>query len=167
MARNLNKVMLIGRLTHDPEVRTTPNGQTVATFSVATSRQWKDAQGAPQSQTEFHNIVAWRKLAEISQQYLNKGKQIYVEGYLQTRSWVGQQDNIKRYRTEVVADNIIFLGSPTGTTQAAHAQTSTEEGEEFPQTPAAPTEIPATPAQPIAPPSAPAEEEIRIEDIPF
>lgn len=167
MARDLNKVMLIGRLTHDPEVRTTPNGQTVATFSVATSRQWKDAQGAPQSQTEFHNIVAWRKLAEISQQYLNKGKQIYVEGYLQTRSWVGQQDNIKRYRTEVVADNIIFLGSPAASSQAAHTQTNTEEGEELSQTPAAPTEIPVTPVQPIAPPSAPAEEEIRIEDIPF
>jgi len=166
MARDLNKVMLIGRLTHDPEVRTTPNGQTVATFSVATSRQWKDAQGAAQSQTEFHNIVAWRKLAEIAQQYLNKGKQIYVEGYLQTRSWVGQQDNIKRYRTEVVADNIIFLGSPTGTApQTTQAQTNTEE--EFPQTPVAPTEIPVTPAQPITPPSAPAEEEIRIEDIPF
>jgi single-strand DNA-binding protein len=165
MARDLNKVMLIGRLTHDPEVRTTPNGQTVATFSVATSRQWKDAQGAAQSQTEFHNIVAWRKLAEISQQYLNKGKQIYVEGYLQTRSWVGQQDNIKRYRTEVVADNIIFLGSPTGTSQAAQPQAAVTE--EFSQTPPAPAEIPATPAQPIIPPSAPAEEEIRIEDIPF
>lgn len=165
MARDLNKVMLIGRLTHDPEVRTTPNGQTVATFSVATSRQWKDAQGATQSQTEFHNIVAWRKLAEVSQQYLNKGKQIYIEGYLQTRSWVGQQDSIKRYRTEVVADNIIFLGSPTGTPQAPQAQAST--GEEFSPAPSAPTEITNVPAQPITPPSAPAEEEIRIEDIPF
>jgi len=165
MARDLNKVMIIGRLTHDPETRTTPNGQMVATFSVATSRQWKDAQGAPQSQTEFHNIVAWRKLAEVSQQYLTKGKQIYIEGYLQTRSWVGQQDNIKRYRTEIIADNIIFLGSPTGAPQAAHPQANV--GEEFSQTPAAPTEMPATPAQPVTPPSAPAEEEIRIEDIPF
>ncbi len=160
MARDLNKVMLIGRLTQDPEVRTTPNGQTVATFSVATSRQWKDNQGATQSQSEFHNIVAWRKLAEVSKQYLTKGKQVYVEGYLQTRSWVGQQDNVKRYRTEIIADNIIFLGSPTGTN-------STAPKAAFSDAPAAPTELSSTPAQPVAPVDAPQEEEIRIEDIPF
>lgn len=168
MARDLNKVMLIGRLTADPEVRTTPTGQTVATFSVATSRQWKDAAGAMQSQTEFHNVVAWRKLAEISQQYLNKGKQIYVEGYLQTRSWVGTQDNVKRYRTEVIADNIIFLGSPTGQAQSGQGLGKPTIDASQNDVPAAPNEIPNTPAQPKTPTlEAPVEEEIRIEDIPF
>lgn len=164
MSRDLNKVMLIGRLTQDPEVRTTPNGQTVATFGVATNKQWKDAQGAIQSQTEFHNIVAWRKLAEVCKQYLTKGKQVYIEGSLQTRSWVGQQDNIKRYRTEIISDNIIFLGSPSGSNIPQTAFQSKEEHNEIPQ---APVEAVALPAQPKAPAGAPAEEEIRIEDIPF
>lgn len=162
MARDLNKVMLIGHLTQDPEIRTTPTGQTVATFSVATNRQWKDAQGLPQSQSEFHNIVAWRKLAEIAHQYLRKGRQVYVEGYLQTRNWVGQQDNVKRYRTEVIADNIIFLGAPTGkSTDAAAPATKSEETAVSPP----PDETTGAPAQPKVP--AGAEEEIRIEDIPF
>lgn len=169
MSKDLNKVQLIGRLTQDPEVRTTPTGQTVATFSVATSRQWKDAAGATQSQTEFHNVVAWRKLAEIIKQYLTKGKQVYIEGYLQTRSWVGTQDNVKRYRTEIIADNVIFLGSPTGTAQGSVATATNSAPREFSNNdvPAAPSELPATPAQPTVPASAPVEEEIRIEDIPF
>ena len=108
---DLNKVMLIGRLTRDPEVRTTPSGQMVATMSIATSRQWVDrTTNERKSQTEYHNVVLWRRLAEIASQYLKKGRQIYVEGYLQTRSW-DDQNSTKRYRTEVVADNIIMLGS--------------------------------------------------------
>ena len=162
MARDLNKVMLIGHLTQDPEIRTTPNGQSVATFSVATNRQWKDAQGAAQSQTEFHNIVAWRKLADIAHQYLRKGRQVYVEGYLQTRSWVGQQDNVKRYRTEVVADNIIFLGAPSGA-PAPDASVKTAEAS---VTPPPDTASAGAPAQPKGPQGS-EEEEIRIEDIPF
>lgn len=162
MARDLNKVMLIGHLTQDPEIRTTPNGQTVATFTVATNRQWKDAQGATQSQSEFHNIVAWRKLAEIAHQYLRKGRQVYVEGHLQTRNWVGQQDNVKRYRTEIVADNIIFLGSPTGGGSAAGASAKDQSAD----VPPPPEEKLAAPAQPKVPAGA-QEEEIRIEDIPF
>lgn len=162
MARDLNKVMLIGHLAQDPEIRTTPNGQTVSTFSVATNRQWKDAQGTAQSQTEFHNVVAWRKLADIAHQYLKKGRQVYVEGYLQTRSWVGQQDNVKRYRTEVIADNIIFLGAPSG---AAAPDTSVRTAEQ--NVPPAPdTASAASPAQPKVPVGS-EEEEIRIEDIPF
>jgi len=162
MARDLNRVMLIGHLTQDPEIRTTANGQTVATFTVATNRQWKDAQGALQSQSEFHNVVAWRKLADIAHQYLRKGRQVFVEGYLQTRSWIGQQDNVKRYRTEVVADNIIFLGAPTavGAQEGSTKATSTD-------TPPPPdASSTATPAQPKVPVGA-EEEEIRIEDIPF
>lgn len=111
---DLNKVQLIGRLTRDPETRNTQSGQMVATFSVATSREWRDQQsGEKKSQTEFHNVVAWRKLAEIVSQYMKKGRQIYVEGYLQTRSW-DDPSGQKRYRTEIVADNIIMLGSSSG-----------------------------------------------------
>ncbi len=161
MARDLNKVMLIGHITQDPEVRTIPTGQMVATFSVATNRQWKDAQGGMQSQSEFHNIVAWRKLAELTQQYLHKGRQVFIEGYLQTRSWVGQQDNVKRYRTEIIAENIIFLGG-AGANAAAGA---TKENSMT--VPPPPSETFESPAQPKVPESAPKEEEIRIEDIPF
>jgi len=102
---NLNKVMLIGRLTRDPEARTTPNGRPVTSFSIATNRVWNDASGNKQEATEYHNIVLWGKLAEISAQYLVKGQEAYVEGRLQTRSWEGQ-DGVKRYTTEIVADTM-------------------------------------------------------------
>jgi len=108
---DLNKVMIIGRLTRDPEVRTTPNGANVTSFSVATSFNWTDQQGQKKEQTEFHNVVAWRKLAEIVGQYLKKGSQVYIEGRLQTRSWEGQ-DGKKNYRTEIIADNMIMLARP-------------------------------------------------------
>jgi len=108
MAMSLNRVQLIGNLTRDPEVKQIPGGQTVATFSVATSFSWNDASGSRQSKTEFHNIVAWRKLAEICGQYLKKGMKVFVEGKLQTRDWQGE-DGVKRYRTEIVADNMIML----------------------------------------------------------
>lgn len=110
---DLNKVMLIGRLTRDPEIRTTPNGANVASFSVATSFNWTDQQGQKKEQTEFHNIVAWRKLADIIGQYLKKGSQVYLEGRLQTRTWEGQ-DGKKNYRTEIVVDNMIMLARPGG-----------------------------------------------------
>lgn len=113
---NLNKAMIIGNLTRDPEMRTTPSGANVASFSIATSLVWTDQGGQQQKKTEFHNIVAWRKLAEICGQYLRKGAKVYVEGRLQTTEWTGQ-DNVKRYRTEIVAENMIMLdrqGSNTG-----------------------------------------------------
>ncbi len=109
---NLNKVFLVGRLTQDPELRNTPNGQAVASFSLATNRVWNDQAGQKQEQTEFHNIVVWRRLAEIAGQYLKKGQTLLVEGRMQTRNWVGQ-DGIKRYRTEVVAENF-QMGPKTG-----------------------------------------------------
>lgn len=112
---DLNKAMIIGRLTRDPEIRTTPNGITVASFSVATNFTWTDQAGQKQNRSEFHNIVVWRRLAEICGQYLKKGSKIYVEGRLQTRDWVGQ-DNVKRYRTEIIADNMIMLDSKGATT---------------------------------------------------
>src|SRR3989339_317139 len=101
---NLNKAMIIGNVTRDPEVRTTPTGQTVASFSVATNFSWTDQSGQRQERVEFHNIVAWRKLAEICGTYLYKGKQIYIEGRLQTRDWT-DQNGVRKFRTEIVADN--------------------------------------------------------------
>lgn len=115
---DLNKVMIIGRLTRDPEIRTTPNGANVASFSVATGFTWTDQQGQKKEQTEFHNVVAWRKLADIIGQYLKKGSQVYIEGRLSTRSWEGQ-DGKKNYRTEIVADNMIMLGRPGGASAPA------------------------------------------------
>jgi single-strand DNA-binding protein len=110
----VNKAIIIGRLTRDPEVRTTGNGTSVTSFSVATSFNWTNQQGQKQEQTEYHNIVAWRRLGEIVAQYLKKGSLVYVEGRLQTRSWEGQ-DGKKNYRTEIIANEMKMLGSkPTG-----------------------------------------------------
>lgn len=107
MSRSLNKVMLIGNLGKDPELKYTPSGVAVATFSMATSEQWKDQEGNAQERTEWHNIVAWRKLAEIVGEYMKKGKKVYIEGKLQTRNY--EKDGVKRYITEIVADQIIML----------------------------------------------------------
>ncbi len=107
----LNKVMLIGNLGRDPEVRSTPSGQNVASFSLATNRKWKDRDGNRQEQTEWHNIVCWGRQAEIAGQYLTKGKQIYVEGRIQTRSWDDKTSGEKKYKTEIVCDNFQMLGS--------------------------------------------------------
>ncbi len=106
---DLNKAMIIGRLTRDPEIRTTTSGQNVASFSLATNYVWTDQSGAKQEKVEYHNIIAWRKLADVVGRYLRKGGKVYIEGRLQTREWVGQQDNIKRYRTEIIAENMIML----------------------------------------------------------
>ncbi len=106
----VNKVILIGNLGRDPEVRSTPSGQTVASFSLATSRRWRDRDGNRQEQTEWHNIVCWGRSAEIAGQYLTKGKQVYVEGRLQTRSWEDKQSGEKKYRTEVICENFQMLG---------------------------------------------------------
>lgn len=110
----LNKVMLIGNLGRDPEVRSTPSGQNVASFSLATNRKWKDRDGNRQEQTEWHNIVCWGRQAEIAGQYLTKGKQIYVEGRIQTQSWEDKQSGEKKYRTEIVCDRFQMLGGRGG-----------------------------------------------------
>jgi single-strand DNA-binding protein len=110
---SLNKVMLIGNLGRDPEMRYTANGKAVATFTVACSRVRNSAEGERQEETDWFNIVAWEKLAELCSQYLQKGRQAYIEGRLQTRSWEGQ-DGQKKYMTEVVAQNVIFLGGQGG-----------------------------------------------------
>jgi len=151
---DLNKAMIIGRLTADPETRTTPQGASVSAFSLATNFVWNDASGQKQEKVEFHNIVAWRKLAEICAQYLKKGSKIYVEGRLQTRSWDGQ-DGVKRYRTEVIADNMIMLDRVGGAGSPAPASSNNTFIKD-----AQNTELP-TIEQEIE------EEEIKVENIPF
>lgn len=107
--KSLNKVILIGNLGKDPELRYTNSGVPVATFSVATNEQWKDNEGNTQERTEWHNIVAWQKLAEICAEYLKKGSKVYIEGRLQTRSWDDKNTGQKRYITEIVANDMIML----------------------------------------------------------
>src|SRR3972149_11732911 len=109
MSRGLNKVMLIGRLGRDPEMRYTPSGRPVTTFSLATSRTWNTSEGKRRTETELFNIVAWGSLAEICKQHLNKGQQVYVEGRLQTRHWE-DAEGIKHSTTEIVANEMIMLG---------------------------------------------------------
>lgn len=108
MARSLNMVQIIGNVTQDPDVRQIPSGASVATVTVATNRAWKDQAGQQQEETEFHNIVLWRGLADIAQQYVRKGTKVYVRGYLKTRSW-DSQDGQKKYRTEIIADDFLLL----------------------------------------------------------
>lgn len=108
MARDLNKVMIIGRMGRDPEMRYTPAGRPVTTFSVATSRSWTTAEGEKRSETEWFNIVAWGGLAEICHQYLGKGQRVYIEGRLQTRRWE-DSNGARKSATEIVANEMIIL----------------------------------------------------------
>ena len=109
----VNKVILVGNLGRDPEVRYTPNGVAIANFSIATSEEWKDKDtGERQERVEWHRIVAWRRLGEICGEYLHKGSQVYIEGRLQTREWEDRDGN-KRYTTEIVAQNMQMLGRPS------------------------------------------------------
>ena len=140
-ARSLNRVMLIGNLTRDPELRYTPQGTAVCTFGLATNRSWMPADGSQrQEETEYHRVVAWAKLAEICSQLLYKGRKVYVEGRLQTRRFTGQDGN-EREITEVVIDSMIALGQPK----------SKDEGDEdFGYVP----QVEATPPKPQTPPTA-------------
>ena len=107
----VNKVILIGRLGSDPEVRYTPSGVAVANFSIATSEEWKDKDsGEKKERTEWHRIVAWRRLGEICGEYLSKGRQVYIEGRIQTRDWE-DKEGVKRYTTEIVANQMLMLGT--------------------------------------------------------
>ncbi|MBF7073683.1 single-stranded DNA-binding protein [Glaciecola sp. MH2013] len=126
-SRGVNKVILVGNLGNDPEVRYMPNGNAVANLSIATSESWKDQQGQPQERTEWHKVTMYRRLAEIAGEYLKKGSSIYLEGKLQTRKWQDQQGN-DRYTTEVIADQMQMLGgrsdggSQGGQSQGAYQQ---------------------------------------------
>jgi single-strand DNA-binding protein len=120
----INKVILIGNLGKDPELRYTPGGQAVASFSLATSEKWRDKDGVMQDRTEWHNIVVWGRQAEIAKEYLAKGRQVYIEGRIQTRSW-DDKDGNKRYTTEIIALRMQFLGAreqvPAGAASGAEA----------------------------------------------
>lgn len=131
--QGVNKVILIGRLGQDPEVRMTPNGQAVCNFSLATSESWtKD--GNKEERTEWHRIVVWGRQAEIAGKFLKKGRSCFVEGKLQTRSWDDQQTGQKRYATEIVANNLQFLDSGTGrsTDQSMGGDMPTDSGSDNP-----------------------------------
>jgi len=118
MAGSVNKVILIGNLGADPDVRTTPSGQMVATISVATSETFNNREGQRQERTEWHRVQLWGKLAELAQRYLTKGRKVYIEGRIQTRSWDDQQTGQKRYSTEVVANQMVFIDSGGGGREA-------------------------------------------------
>lgn len=160
MASSLNKAMVIGNLTRDPELRQTTGGQSVCSFSLATNRYWKDASGEKQEKAEYHNIVAWGKLAEICNQYLKKGRKAYVDGRLQTRDWEGQ-DGVRRYRTEIVAENMILLDRPGG----GGTEETFSAGGDFSQPEPMSSAEPAVKDEPSAAPNP--DDEIKIEDIPF
>ncbi|HBU07398.1 MAG TPA: single-stranded DNA-binding protein [Candidatus Magasanikbacteria bacterium] len=140
---DLNRASILGRLTRDPEMRTTPTGKNVTSLGVATNRVWTDQSGAKQEKVEYHNCVIWGKLAEIAAQYLSKGRRVYLEGRLETRDWVGQ-DGVKKYRTEIIVDNMIMLDGPRGSTN------SNSNNDNVPP-----------PVEEVI------EEEIKVEDIPF
>ncbi len=136
----VNKVILIGNLGKDPELRYTPSGQPVATFSLATTERWTDRNGQRQDRTEWHNVVAWGKLGELVNQYLKKGRSAYIEGRITTRSW-DDKDGNKRYKTEIVANQVHFLGSSAG--QSTEVDTVQENGmPDFDMRPAAPEHAP-------------------------
>ena len=165
MAFSLNRAQIIGNLTRDPEMRYTPNGQAVCSFGVATNRRWKDKNtGEQKEETQFHNIVAWGKLAEIVQQILHKGNKVFAEGRLQTRTWEGQ-DGARRERTEIVMDNFVAL-TPKGAPIETGAGTSEPVKE-------APADKPAD--KPKTKPTQKTEkedkkenlEEVNLDDIPF
>lgn len=156
---DLNKVMIIGNVTRDPESRTTPQGTNVTSFSVATNLVWTDQQGNRQEKAEFHNVVAWRKLAEICAQYLKKGSKVYIEGRLQTRSW-DDPNGVKKYRTEIVAENMIMLdragaGNSKNTSSSDNDYSQPDTGSDFSQSDNSDDN------------NGPDTEEINVDEIPF
>jgi single-strand DNA-binding protein len=163
---SVNKVILVGNLGRDPEVRFMPNGDAVCNFSIATTDSWKDKSGAKQEKTEWHNITMYRKLAEIAGEYLKKGRPVYVEGSLQTRKW--EKDGITRYTTEIIANQMQMLGGRDGggsngsTSYDGGMDQSSGASDNFNQ---APAQASAPAAKPAAKP-APSIDEFE-DDIPF
>lgn len=153
---NLNKAIIIGNVTQNPEVRNTPSGQTVASFSVATNRMWTDKQGQKQQKAEFHNVVAWGRLAEIAGQYLTKGSLCMVEGHLQTRNWDDQQGN-RHWKTEIITENI-QLGPRGARSTAPESENNSGDETNFSQ--------PSTESTPEKD-NDDNEDDIKVEDIPF
>lgn len=135
---SVNKVILVGNLGRDPEVRYMPNGDAVANFSIATTENWKDKDGNKQEKTEWHNIVLYRRLAEIAGEYLKKGRPVYIEGRLQTRKW--EKDGVTRYSTEIIADQMQMLGgrddgTETSRTTADDYRAASDGGRSAPSAP--------------------------------
>ncbi len=124
MAKGVNKVFLLGNVGKDPEIRTTPNGMTVATFSLATAERAKDAQGNWADKTEWHNLVAFQRTAEIVRDYVKKGTQIFVEGKIQTRSWDDKESGQKKYRTEILVNELSLLGGGAGRSEGGSSSYS-------------------------------------------
>lgn len=124
--KSVNTVTLLGNITHDPEIKNLASGQTVCTFGLATNRVWKDAKGDKQSMAEFHNLVAWGKLAEFCGEYVKKGKPVFAEGHLKTGSWENPQ-GVKLHRTEIVLDNLVLLGAKDKSPEVARDTVSEEE----------------------------------------
>jgi single-strand DNA-binding protein len=120
---SVNKVILLGRLGQDPELKYTPGGSAVCNFSLATTESWTDKQGQKQEKTEWHRVVVWGKLAELCNQYLAKGRQAFLEGRLQTRSW-DDKDGNKRYTTEILASTVQFIGGAASTSNSQNVDTS-------------------------------------------
>lgn len=158
---NVNKVILVGRLTRDPELRTTPTGQTVATLSIATSRTWKDKGGQKQEKTEFHNVVLWGRTAEISGQYLTKGQEVFIEGRMETRKYTAK-DGSERRTTEVVGEVMQMGSRPQGARpgQAAPAARPQFAPAAQPMAASREEEIPTINLDDE-------QDEVRIEDVPF
>jgi len=159
MSGSVNKVILIGRLGKDPEVKYTPSGAPVAKFTLATDESFKDRTGEQQKRTEWHNIVAWNKLAEICGEYLTKGKQVYIEGSIRSRQWEDQSGN-KRTTYEIIASRMQMLGSRADSERVPAAS----EERSAPVRPSAP---PPPAPEPAPDAGAPFDSEIRDEDIPF
>lgn len=161
---SVNKVILVGNLGRDPEVRYMPNGEAVANFSIATTENWKDKSGVKQEKTEWHNIVMYRKLAEIAGEYLKKGRPVYVEGRLQTRKW--EKDGVTRYSTEIIADSMQMLGGRDGSSNASYDGGMDQGGgqDEYNQAPARQA---APAAKPAAAPSGGSSFDDFEDDIPF
>ncbi len=160
---DLNKVMIIGRLTRDPELRTTPNGASVCQLGLATNYVYTNqASGQKVEQVEYHNVVLWRKLAEIANQYLKKGRRVYIEGRLTTRSW-DAQDGTKRSKTEIICDNMIMLdggqGAPGAGSAGNNAAQSSNNGPDNSNQSFPDEELPTIQAG--------GGEDISVEDIPF
>lgn len=163
MARSLNKVQLIGNLTRDPELRYTPSGTAVCSFSIATNRSWTNDTGEKKEEVEYHRIVSWNKLAELCSQFLTKGRKVFVEGRLSTRSWTAQ-DGTQKQTTEIVISDMILLDSrKTGTQDQASTEEVPEEEPSAKQSPKNKKE--ESHEEPAA--EAPQEEEIAPDDIPF
>lgn len=165
---NLNKVMLVGRLTRDVEIRNTPSGQTVASLSMATNRFWKDKNGQRQDQTEFHNVVLWGRLAEIAGQYLSKGQEAYIEGRLQTRKYTAKDGTEKR-TTEIVGENMQLGSRPQGAGASSYGNNASFGNSSAPAgATAASQPKKEMPAEEIPTINLDEEEnEVKLEDVPF